>query len=299
MKEIRFRRPEFQGKLKRARKFERRNEKEEPSRLRQIWPWAGVAFLIAAAYFLFFSRVFVIESSNNEQANKAIARLARQHRYLIPKSHLVILTRRSLLLEIQKDNSEARRITGFKKIFPNGLEVAIEMREQRYIWQSAASFYSVDQDGTLYEVLAGPPPSPPHEEGSQRGGLVITDRSAQPVAVGTKISDPRLVPFLDKLQELWPKQIHDVEIISFSIPAVGNSDIFVKTKTGFQIYFDLGRKVEAQLASLNLVLSREIDPATFTGLSYVDLRLPRQAYYCYLDAKCAPENSTSTIKTLK
>ena len=289
MKEIRFRRPEFQGKLKRARKFERRNEKEEPSRLRQIWPWAGVAFLIAAAYFLFFSRVFVIESSNNEQANKAIARLARQHRYLIPKSHLVILTRRSLLLEIQKDNPEARRITGFKKIFPNGLEVAIEMREQRYIWQSAASFYSVDQDGTLYETLdVGPGEA-----------LVITDRSAQPVAVGTKISDPRLVPFLDKLQELWPKQIHDVEIISFSIPAVGNSDIFVKTKTGFQIYFDLGRKVEAQLASLNLVLSREIDPATFTGLSYVDLRLPRQAYYCYLDAKCAPENSTSTIKTLK
>ena len=289
MKEIRFRRPEFQGKLKRARKFERRNEKEEPSRLRQIWPWAGVAFLIAAAYFLFFSRVFVIESSNNEQANKAIARLARQHRYLIPKTHLVILTRRSLLLEIQKDNPEARRITGFKKIFPNGLEVAIEMREQRYIWQSAASFYSVDQDGTLYETLdVGPGEA-----------LVITDRSAQPVAVGTKISDPRLVPFLDKLQELWPKQIHDVEIISFSIPAVGNSDIFVKTKTGFQIYFDLGRKVEAQLASLNLVLSREIDPATFTGLSYVDLRLPRQAYYCYLDAKCASENSTSTIKTLK
>src|SRR3989344_4393632 len=106
MKEIRFRRPEFQGKLRRARKFERRQD-EQPSRLTMIWPLAGLIFLALAAYFLFFSKVFVITASNNDQVNSALARISGERKFLIPKSHFAILTRGNLLIELQSANPEA------------------------------------------------------------------------------------------------------------------------------------------------------------------------------------------------
>lgn len=299
MREIRFRRREFQGKLRRARRFERSAApvKRLPLRDRIISSLgfrsrfgrlAAVFLLLLVAYFFTISRMFVIDTANEARAAETLQRLAGNRRYLVPKSHIAVLSRSALLSAIQQTNPEVRKITSFKKALPNLLNIELELRSSQYIWQSDNKYFLTDQDGTLYAVV------PDYQQASTTAPLLI-DRRGAPVAVGQSVSDSRLVPFLQELRQRWPRQIKDVRYRSFSVPAVGSPDVFVKTETGFSIYFDLGRSVQAQLASLALVLGREIDPATYIGLSYIDLRVPAYAYYCYLDAPCANATSTPDI----
>ncbi|KKW29463.1 MAG: hypothetical protein UY73_C0017G0005 [Parcubacteria group bacterium GW2011_GWA2_52_8] len=300
----RFRRPEFQQKLRAARSFERKT----PPRPTGFWqgllrsiglhtPWRQLSVLLGfgiIAYFSFFSSVFLISKVevgeggfSAEQLSEIVAGMRDRRVYLVPSNHLLLINRDSVLRALQTEIPQIRSVTSFSRTGLGSIRLGLEERESKYVWQSGEDYFLLDQDGVVFQrVLNYDPPVYPE--------LLLVDRSAQPVVVGDNVDAGRLMELVTELVALWPDVVAQTSYQSFSFPGVASLDIFVRTGIGFQVYIDVERSVTAQLRSLNLLLTREIKPETYAGLSYIDLRLPDVAYYCYKDAPCAPENATST-----
>ena len=307
-RQLRFRRPEFQAKLARARRYERQTivvPESWGSRflsglgLRSAWR-RGIAilFLILLFYFLTLSRVFLVrqvsvlgEGISPAEVEDVLQSLEKQRRYLVPRNHILLLSKRQLLLALQDELPEVRQITRFKRGFPNQLALAVEKRKPLYVWQSGESYYLLDQDGVVFQKVLTYEPSSFAE-------VLLADQTQAPVQVGQALPIGKPLQFVEKVKNQWPREIPQTTFASFVLLGSLSPDITVKTGLGFQVYFDLDRSVEAQLRNLNLLLAQEIKPETYSGLSYIDLRLPNIAYYCYLDAPCAPENATSTLPKL-
>lgn len=283
-RESRFRNPEFQEKLARARNYERRVGSVG---------WRRILILavgVVIIYFLAVSQKFLIKIAavsepgpTASEIEDVLARLQRQRwAYSIPKNHFLILGKALLLSEIQKELPEVRSITSFKKRWPDRVELILEEREPKYVWQSGADYFLLDQDGVVFQKIPAYTP----EIFSQ---VLIVDSSLSPVKTGEELPVRAILSFVDSVKRGWALKINQTNYAHFLVPGASSQDIFAKTAIGFQVYFDLERDPVEQLDNLELLLTREILPETYTGLSYIDLRLPATAYYCYKDAPCAPE----------
>ena len=300
----RFRRPEFQQKLRAARSFERKT----PPRPTGFWqgffrsiglhtPWRRLLVLLGfgvIAYFLFFSSVFLVSKVEVEgggfspdQLSAIVAGMRNKRVYLIPSNHLLLINRDSVLRALQTEIPQIRAITSFSRTRLTSVKLGLEERKSKYVWQSGEDYFLLDQDGVVFQIVL-------NYDATVYPELFLIDRSAQPVVVGGNADAERLLALVTELAGLWPDVITQTTYQSFSFPGVASLDIFVRTGAGFQVYFDVERSVTAQLRSLNLLLTREIKPEIYAGPSSIDLRLPDVAYYCYKDAPCAPESATST-----
>ncbi len=288
-REVRFRKPEFQEKLARARRYER---KIGSSR----WPrYLALVCALVVLYFLAVSNKFLVRQADAnengptaEQIQNALAKLHHSRLwFIVPSNHILVIDKASLLPELRRVEPGVRSIKNMKKMWPNRLVLNIEMREPRYVWKSGEKFFLLDQDGVIFEQI----PSYTPEAFSQS---LIVDSSAAALSPGDMLAIQPVVKFIEEIKSLWPSQINETDIKSFAVPAMRSKDIVVKTGIGFSLYFDLARSVSEQLSDLRIVLREQIRPETYAGLSYIDLRLPSVAYYCYKDAPCAPENATST-----
>lgn len=289
MKQTRFRRPEFQEKLARARRFQRAvppagKSGGVGSRIAEI---AGILFVLTAVYFLTLSPAFLIrkvvllsEEPEIGEVTAVLKRLENDRIYLVPRNHFLWLTEESFFKALQADLPEIRKLNSFRRIFPDTIEVGLETRKPQYVWQSGENYYFLDQDGVVLLKLE-------NYDSAALPQILIIDNTAEAVSVGQELGIPRILDFLPKLLELWPRQISDTEVLSFSVPGTKSLDLLAKTALGFQVFFDLERRPEVQIVNLSLLLKREINPETYTRLSYIDLRLPNVAYYCYKDAPCA------------
>lgn len=309
MKEVRFRRPEFQAKLRSARKYERKPD-PTPSTLREVafrgvglrtrlGQGAAVLLLFLIVYFLVVSKVFLVDHAvihsgriSSDEVAGVLLRLRNERFWLVPVNHWLVLTRGRLTEGLQKSYPEVRRITQFKKLFPPAVEIEVEMREPKFIWESGEAKYLLDQDGIVFERLK-------HDDLPAADLIVIRDFSGAALRVGQSAEAEKPLAFINNLTENWHKDVNAVEYRGFEVPTAKSLDIFARTDIGFLVYFDLNRPADIQLRNLDFVLRREINSETYGGLSYIDLRLPSLAYYCYKDAPCASEYATSTIETIK
>ncbi len=291
-KQIRFRRPEFQEKLLRARRYQR-----PPAgwgfRSRLLSLLLGFLGLVVI-YFLTLSQMFLVQEAvlpessalTSQEVEGVFTSLGQERTYFIPRNHILVLNRQSLLRALQKEFPKVRQITAFARVLPNKLKIAIEERKPLYIWQSADNFYLLDQDGVVFQKIN-------NYSAAAFSEILIVDRSQAEIKVGQELEVQKTLAFVAELKDRWPQEITETTLVSFSLPALKSSDLFLETAIGFGVYFDLERQVLPQLRNLSLVLSQEIKSETYTGLSYIDLRLPNTAYYCYQDAPCAIPSSPS------
>ena len=300
MKIGRFGKTDFQEKLARARHFQRKPRIEPAS--------SGAAFLqklgfhskftrtlagllaLIILYYLTLSQFFLVkkvllasDSLNPKQIEDVLRRMSRTRlAKIVPSNHIVFLQKKSLLESLQKDLPQVRDIKSFKRIYPDQVALELEIREPIFVWQSGQDFFFLDQDAIVFQKILNYSPEVYAE-------TVISDKIAEPVKVGEELSPKRPFEFIGEIMNLWPEKISQTNLESFAVPGLESQDVFVKTVMGFQVYFDIERGAGKQIDNLNLILGREIRPETYSGLSYIDLRLPTTAYYCYKDAPCAPE----------
>lgn len=302
-KQLRFRRPEFQEKLARARRYQRKVVVGEEGGRSKFFQKIGLRsnssrigagiFLLLIAYFLFISRIFLVKHAEvvasgvgEAEVSEVLQRMEYQQIFLIPSNHILIFSQKRFLAALQKELPEIRRLSSFKRLFPDKVRVALEKREPLYVWQSGENYYLLDQDGVVFQKITNYQPAAFTQ-------TLISDRTRREVKVGEELPIQTILHFVQETQRLWEKFVPQTSLVSFSVPGIKSLDIFAKTAIGFEVYFDLERKAETELKNLNLVLAQEIKAETYSGLSYIDLRLPTMVYYCYQDAPCALENESS------
>lgn len=303
-KRSRFRRPEFQKKLQYARSFQR---KAEPV-LAGFWPRAlktlglgsifarsfSLAVVLALVYFFTLSPVFLVkkidlqtEGLSQGQITSVLDRMQKHRVYFIPSNDIFIMSQKRFFDALKSDFPQIRRLTAFRRIFPDRIQLGVELRQPLYVWGTGQNFYFLDQDGVVFQQLADYNPTTYSQ-------VLIADQAAEPVTVGEQMGIRPALDFIAGLKAVWSREITQTNFVSFVLPGVASPDLIMKTGIGFEVLFDLSRSTDHQVAALNLLLNREIKPETYTGLSYIDLRLPSTAYYCYKDAPCALQNATST-----
>ena len=291
-KTSRFRNPEFRDRVAKARQYER-----NPNFRKRF---KRAAIILAAFFVLYYlgvsSRFLVakVESGDSnltaEQITDVLKRMQKQRiGYLVPKNHFLVLSKTSLLAALQQELPQVRSIQNFKKRFPDTLAVGIEERTPLYVWQTHANYFLLDQDGVIFQRIESFSP----ETFSQ---ILITDQSGSAVKPGDQLGIQPILDFIVQIKNNWAASISQTAFVSFSAPGTKSQDLILNTSTGYSVLFDLTRSPQTQLSNLRLLLSQEIKPETYTGLSYIDLRLPTTAYYCYRDAPCAQDNATSTPK---
>ena len=295
---FRFRRPEFQEKLARARKFKRSELSEKLGFRSRVARFFAVVIGLSVIYFVTISKTFLVTKASipsavaggiaTDEVEQVLKRMTSERLwYIVPTNHILVLNRQRLLVALQKELPEVRGIQVFKRIVPHTVELALEKRSPLYIWQSGADYFLLDQDGIIFQKIANYTP----DIYSQ---VLIRDSTQAPIVTGQTLDIEPILRFASELEGLWSKEVTLTNYESFSIPGAKSSDLLVKTVVGFTVYFDLVRSARVQIKNLNLVLTQQINPDTYSGLSYIDLRLPNTAYYCYKDAPCALENATST-----
>jgi cell division septal protein FtsQ len=291
-KQQRFRRPEFQEKLALARRYHRKSEPLETRFGARLVRVLILLSVIAIVYFLVISQIFVVrnvtltpdsQGPSGEEISRLLKELKKTKFYSVPQNHILFLSQKDLLPILQKQHPEVREITYLKKVFPNRMILSLAVRKPSYIWQTGENYYLLDQDRMVFQKITRYDPVVYPE-------ILITDSASVNVVVGQELEIDKILKFVEKLKEIWPALISKTNFVGFAVPAPQSLDIIAKTAYGFQVYFDLERSAKVQLLHLKMLLDEEIRPETYAGLSYIDLRLPTVAYYCYKDAPCAEQN---------
>lgn len=299
-KQQRFSRPEFQEKLSRARKYIRKSQPRPErvggrfllaiglgSKLSRLLFLGSVLVII---YFLtlapvFFVRGAVVSGESAVTADEAAAVLERMEEsriYFIPQNHIILLTSSRFLSGLQQEFPRVKSLNEYQRRFPNQIVFSAIARQPKYVWQSQGRYYLLDEEAVAFQELRNYQPTVYPE-------LLITDTLGAPVVAGERLVPVKILNFLEELAGEWPALVAQTGYTEARLPGVNSLDIFVKTGIGFEVMFDLNRSAKNQLLNLELLLNQEIRPETYTGLSYIDLRLPEVGYYCYRDAPCALE----------
>lgn len=150
------------------------------------------------------------------------------------------------------------------KKLPNTLQVEVSEREGVIVWDSGDGKYLVDEQGVVFSEYSGENNLPK-----------VVDSKKLPVELNSRIIMDNFVSFVLDLVGKLPRETNIV-IDSIIIPE-STYDIWIKTKEGFDIYFDVTRSLNAQLGKLKILL-KEIEDE-INNLEYIDLRIKDKVFY--------------------
>lgn len=289
----RFRQSDFQGKLTRARKYQRKLEANTWQKLSIVGKFLILAFVLTGVYFFAISNFFLINSADlketditAEQVNDVLVKLSRKRLYyLIPSNHILVLNKSRLFSALQAELPEVKDITNVKRKFPNHLEFTAEKRSTQYIWKTGFNYYVIDQDGVVFRKIEQYAPELYAEK-------VITDKTGTQAIVGENLKIEPVLLFIKEIENNWGKYLDNTAVAEFFLPGKQGLDLILRTSSGFDIYFDLQQDPILQLGYIKLLFDQEISLSMQNNLKYI--RILDKAYFCLKGAPCAVDTTTST-----
>lgn len=247
-----------------------------------------------AAYTVFFSDFHSVRtvtvSGTKDISKKAIdsfvrSRLSGRRYGIFPCDNFFSAPIASLEREMLIEFPKLSRITIVRR-FPDGLSVDVAERDRLLLWCSSGPCYLVDDDGTAAEARFA------DTEENQPFLTRIVDGSARPVEIGEQVIAPETVRNMLLLED-GLRDRSGVGIVSpFSSPSRVSDEVRIRTDEGWELLASLDVEPEKTIASLKLVLEKEIPPERRSSLRYIDLRTENRAFFAYKDAALSQDGAT-------
>ncbi len=294
----RFRDRFFQSRVKEARNFHRplgiMPSGKNFAFGKASWFWKLLVFVILlcavlAIYAIRFSSYFLVREVTVQGTDQVrpevisdwMQEAENSRRWgIIPQNSWLILDRKNIERIILSHSPRILKVTNSKRSWPNKIEVVLEDRRPDVIWQSSGEYYYLSSDGVIFEQVL------PDYATSTILYIKLRDISERPAQIGENLGVAEALKFLEVIRAEWQNFIAS-PILDFKIPGRASPDLFLTATAGWTVYFDLKSDPLKQLTNLRGILSQEIPPDREKNLSYIDLRLPTIAYYCYRDEPCA------------
>ncbi|MCK5081027.1 MAG: hypothetical protein KAQ63_02585, partial [Candidatus Moranbacteria bacterium] len=173
-----------------------------------------------------------------------------------------------------EDQFEVIREVNFKNQFPDKLVVEVEERQGIIIWCSRENCFLVDEIGLVFYMLQDNEKEQRFEEYD-----VVIDKSYSEVAEDWKIEKSQLVVFVYQIKKLIEEKT-DLEVQrEIETPSMISREIRIRTKEGWQIYFNIENDPEDQVDLLREILNVSISEEEKNHLNYIDLRIAGKAIY--------------------
>jgi cell division septal protein FtsQ len=269
---VNYRKKHIKPKIKRLKKT-------KPVFMRR-WFWLLALALVLVGgftYLVFFSpwlAVAEVAVSGNEnvpaQSVLNIAWNQINHRALgISSQSMVLADTGRISGDLLADIPKIARVSVVKQ-WPHRISISLEERRRYAVFcqsqkGSAEYCFSIDQDGVIFEPLQEIPQDALVMR--QTAGAPWADLGRQAVAQSDMAA---VVAVRKNLQDRF-----QIPVMQMSVA----STMVATTAEGWQVSFDLGSDINAQIAKLDALLENQITPEARKKLQYIYLQYRDRAYY--------------------
>jgi hypothetical protein len=271
--------------------------REKPNRRGVGWGMISLwtALILVIAYTVFFSDFHSIRkiavSGTKDVSSAAVDsfvhdRLSGRRLHIFPRDNFFSAPIASLEQEMLIEFPKLSRVSITRR-FPDGLSVDIAERDRLLLWCSSGPCYLVNDDGTAAEARFA------DTEKNQSFLTRIVDESARPVGIGEHVIASETVRNI-LLLEAGLQERSGVGIVPpFFSPSRVSDEIRIRTDEGWELMVSLDVEPEKTIASLRLVLEKEIPQEKRSSLRYIDLRTENRAFFTYKDSAPPQDGATA------
>lgn len=284
----------------RSQQTTKNKSRKKFSFLRFLFFLISVAFLVVLIYALFFSPFLEINTisisgnkyvENGSILDKINPEISGKYLNFIKKNNL-LLVRTGKIEKVIRDDFKIIREIQIKRKFPSTLMVSIIERDPQMVFCGAGDCFVIDENGEAYDNYSS------NSENEKNNFLVLSDESSRKINLGETVLEKKYMDYvLEIRQELLGRLEIEVQN-DFKTSSLISKDIRVKTKEGWEIYFNEDIELEKEIEMLKVVLENKIEKNQRPDLEYVDLRIDNKIYYKFKDgspsqlAKTAIEEAT-------
>lgn len=258
---------------------------------RSIFYTLLVGFVSVSVYVLFFApylqvlniEVFGTQQLDSNQLKQRIEKMT-QGKFLgiIPRNNFMLVSQASIEKVLTGEFKKIRKVEVTKK-FPDSVSVNIDERRALLVWCSGEKCYLIDENGTAYSEADFNSP-----ELVQNNLLRISDTSNREVLIGENILEQSYERYVLEVAD----SLGDAGFEStgeYLTPSRMAGEIRVKTKQGAELYFSTQFPLKTAIATLSVILKKEIPEEKRGELEYVDLRNENKVFYKFKNSN--PENA--------
>jgi cell division septal protein FtsQ len=252
-----------------------------PRRIKRKTPFfKKKIFWIFFLFFLFFSGNFYltifskffqiqkIEISGSEKLKENVKSLVE---YQLSKNLFSFQTKSiflfdpSQIVKLILENFPQVEEIEFLKKFPDKLEINIKERKAIALFCSQKC-YLIDSNGIAFE------------EFFDKEDFKIEKENKEEISLGQVVIDKET---LNEILKIKKNLEEEFQIPLEKIVLVSEERINVKTREGWEIYFNPKRDIDWQLTKLKALFEKEIPPEKRVNLEYIELRFGNFAPYKY------------------
>jgi len=188
--------------------------------------------------------------------------------FLIPAVSL----ERDLLLEFPKLKN-----VSVSREFPDRVKIEVSERDRIFLWCLDGPCFLVGDDGRVMDARFSETPE------NEPFLLRVVDESDRPVGIG----EPLLSEKSSDAIILLERNLRESGVVGITLPFRSPSrvsdEVRITTEEGWDLLVSLGIDPGKTIASLRLVLGKEIPADRRSALRYIDLRTENKAFFAYKD----------------
>lgn len=215
--------------------------------------------------------------------------LAQQYLSFIPRANFFLLQTTKLEYLLKEQYPLIRRVAA-KRVFPDVLEITVEERDRIILWCVASECGHVLEDGSVVPITAAY-----EEEGNRSRTLYLRDESSEPLRFGSGIYDASFMLLATSLQSSLETEFGIGTENEMMLASRFANELRVKTKEGWEIYFNTRTPLATSLQALRLLFEKELPRERFPELQYIDLRTENRVFYRYRDSETEPSAETDSV----
>ena len=264
-------------KYKSYRKPHRVKRKKSILKSRFFWLMILILiFFLSLFYFLFFSSFFQAKNifisgaektSSGEIKNFVQNKLEKKILFLKTKT-IFLINLNQIKKEVLKNFPPVAEIKIGRK-FPDVLNINLVERSPLANFCQAEKCFLLDKEGIIFE-----------ESEAEENLIKIFDGQKEKMPkLGEQMIENNYLEKILKIQKYIQEELK-IEIEEF---VFFEQRLNLKTKEGWEIYFDPREDINWQLTKLNLVLKEKIPPENRRNLEYIELRFGDLATFRYKD----------------
>ncbi len=255
--------------------------KKRKSIFRNRFFWLGILILIIfvgifylISFYSFF-QVKVIKISGNEKVatedlnnlvNTKITHPFSIFWWKIFSRSIFLANFKEIQKDILKKFPQIEEIN-LKRKFSDIILLQIRERKPTAVFCKELNCFFIDKHGIVFEPTA-----------TSSEFLLLLSGTGKEINLGEKIINEEE---LSKILEVKRKMKDELKIPPEEILVVSEERFNLKTKEGWQIYFNFKEDLGWQLTKLKAVLEKEIPPEKRKNLEYIDVRFGNFAPYKY------------------
>lgn len=275
------------------------------TRTRHNWKKiAGVFLMILSAsgvvYGLYFSPLLTItdiqingtDKINAEEVNVLVKDMTQGY-YLkiIPKDRLLSFSTRGMERIILEKWKRFREVK-VERIFPHGVRVTVEERQDAFLLNYDGNLFEVDEDGIAFQKV----------EADLASTLpIFVPGGRVDISEGAVAITQELKNYMEKIIRLADMEL-GWQTTEIETPSLSSGDLRFLFSNGVKIYCDTQIDPEKEIAMINLIVDQKITQEKVNCVEYIDARTDNRLYYkmkCQIetanqaDAQKANQNSDS------